>query len=125
VHGYTELVNRTRADARNELMLDVSRVHAEGVVVKRMDLHTSSERCEAVMGGRDHRAEVTMIGTAITQFTTDRRAALRPSVPVLSLDPERRAAARRAHARFDHTQAIAVLEPDRQDKEQDASEEQQ
>lgn len=125
VRGYTELVNRTRADARNELMLDVSRVHAEGVVVKRMDLRTSKERCEAVTGGHDHRAEVTVIGTAITEFTRDRRAALAPSLPVLSLDPERRAEARRARARYDHPQSIHVLEPDRQDNEQDASEEQQ
>ena len=119
VRGYTELVNRTRADARNELMLDVSRVHAEGVVVKRMDLRTSVERCEAVTGGRDHRAEVTVIGTAITEFTPSQGAVERPSLAVLSLDPERRAAVRRARARRDH-QAIQVLEPERQDEEQDA-----
>jgi uncharacterized protein YbjQ (UPF0145 family) len=119
VKGYTELVNRTRADARNELMLDVSRVHAEGVVVKRMDLRTSKERCEAVTGGHDHRAEVTIVGTAITQFTGDRRAAQGPSLAVLSLDPERRAA-QRSQARQDHRQTIQVLEPERQDNEQDA-----
>ncbi len=127
VRGYTELVNRTRADARNELMLDVSRVHAEGVVVKRMDLRTSKERCEAVTGGHDHRAEVTIVGTAITQFTRSQPAAERPSLAVLSLDPERRAAVRRTRSRSDHPQAIQVLEPERQDKEQeafDASEEQ-
>jgi uncharacterized protein YbjQ (UPF0145 family) len=128
VRGYTELVNRTRADARNELMLDVSRVHAEGVVVKRTDLRTGKERCEARAGTRDHRAEVTMIGTAITQFTRDRRPAQGPSLAVLSLDPERRAAVRRARARLDHPQTVQILEPDRQDSEQDAfhaSEEQQ
>ncbi len=79
-------------------------------------------------GNRDHRAEVTMIGTAITQFSRDWRAAQRPSLAVLSLDPERRVAARHARARLDHPQAIQVLEPNRQDSEQDAfnaSEEQQ
>jgi uncharacterized protein YbjQ (UPF0145 family) len=120
VRGYTELVNRTRADARNELMLDVSRVHAEGVVVKRTELATGEQECRAVGGTRDHRAEVTMIGTAITQFSRDRRASQRPSLAVLSLDRERRAAARRASARRDHPQAVQVLEPDRQDSEQDA-----
>jgi uncharacterized protein YbjQ (UPF0145 family) len=128
VRGYTELVNRTRADARNELMLDVSRVHAEGVVVKRTDLRTGEQHCEAMGGSHDHRAEVTMIGTAITQFSRDRRASQGPSLAVLSLDPERRRAARQAHSRRDHPQSIQVLEPDRHDNEQDAfhgSEEQQ
>lgn len=128
VHGYTELVNRTRADARNELMLDVSRVHAEGVVVKRAELRTGKERCDARPGTHDHRAEVTMIGTAITQFTRDRRASQRPSLTVLSLDPERRSAVRRARARSEHPQTVQILEPERQDRSQDAfdaSEEQQ
>jgi uncharacterized protein YbjQ (UPF0145 family) len=128
VGGYTELVNRTRADARNELKLDVSRVHAEGVVVKRMDLRTSVERCEAVTGGHDQRAEVTIVGTAITAFTQDRRAPQGPSLAVLSLDPERRAAARPARSRPDHRPTIQVLEPGRQDNEQgafDSSEERQ
>lgn len=128
VPGYTELVNRTRADARNELMLDVARVHAEGVVVKRTELRTGKQECRAMGGNRDHRAEVTMIGTAITQFTRDRRASQRPSLAVLSLDRERRAAARQPRARHDHPQAAGVLEPDGQDNEQDAfdaSEEQQ
>lgn len=68
------------------------------------------------------------IGTAITQFTRDRRASQRPSTAVLSLDRERRAAARQPRARHDHPQAVGVLEPDGQDNEQDAfdaSEEQQ
>jgi uncharacterized protein YbjQ (UPF0145 family) len=103
VSGYTELVNRTRRDARNELMLDVSRVCGSGVVIKRTELRISEQECKGVstgqFGGHDHRAEVTMIGTAITQFSRDRRASQRPSIAVLSLDPERRLAARTAFRR--------------------------
>jgi len=106
VSGYTELVNRTRRDARNELMLDVSRVCGSGVVVKRTELRISDQECKGVgtgqFAGHDHRAEVTMIGTAITQFSRDRRASQRPSVAVLSLDPERRLAARTAFLRSEN-----------------------
>ncbi|HET7013114.1 MAG TPA: hypothetical protein VFI65_04350 [Streptosporangiaceae bacterium] len=88
--------------------------------MKRTELRTGEQLCKAVGGNRDHRAEVTMIGTAITQFTRDRRASQRPSLAVLSLDPERRAAARRSHARLDHPQTVQVLEADRHNSEQDA-----
>jgi uncharacterized protein YbjQ (UPF0145 family) len=99
VAGYTELVNRTRLDARNELMLDVSRVHGDGVVIQRSDLRIDEHECPGIEGARDHLAEVTMIGTAIARFATGSRTGNRPSMAVLSLDPERRrAAAARAGA---------------------------
>jgi uncharacterized protein YbjQ (UPF0145 family) len=119
VEGYTELVNRTRRDARNELMLDVSRVSGQGVVINRTELHVSEQECKGVgamrVGRRDHRAEVTMIGTAITPFARDHRAAGRPSLAVLSLDPERRQAARAAGAalrRHGPDEGLRLLEPD-------------
>ncbi len=94
VSGYTDLVNRTRHDARNELQLDVMRMGGEGVVVQRMDMRIREHECPAQEGTRDHVAEVTIVGTAITHFTKSRRAAERPSLAVLSLDPQRRQAAR-------------------------------
>jgi uncharacterized protein YbjQ (UPF0145 family) len=94
VTGYTELVNRTRQDARNELMLDVSRVCADGVVIEHADLRLAEQKCKGVDGARDHRAEVTMVGTAITRFSRTRRIEQRASLPILSLDRERRRAAR-------------------------------
>jgi uncharacterized protein YbjQ (UPF0145 family) len=119
VEGYTELVNRTRRDARNELMLDVSRVSAQGVVINRSELHVTEQECKGIgamrVGKRDHRAEVTMIGTAITRFSATGRMAGRPSVAVLSLDPERRQAARAAGAAFSRHQpheGLQLLEPD-------------
>jgi uncharacterized protein YbjQ (UPF0145 family) len=94
VSGYTDLVNRTRQDARQELQLDVARLGGEGVVIERMDMHIREHECPAQEGTRDHVAEVTILGTAITHFSKSRRAKERPSLAVLSLDPQRRQAAR-------------------------------
>jgi uncharacterized protein YbjQ (UPF0145 family) len=94
VSGYTELVTRTRHDARDELGRDVARMGAEGVVIQRMDLQIGEHECPAQEGARDHLAEVTIIGTAITHFSRSRRAAEGPSLAILSLDPQRRQAAR-------------------------------
>ena len=58
-----------------------------------MDLRVGEHECPAQEGARDHLAEVTIIGTAITHFTRSKRAAERPSLAILSLDPERRQAA--------------------------------
>jgi len=95
VAGYTELVNMTRHDARNELQLDVARLGAEGVVVQRMDLRVGERECQMQEGARDHTAEAVIIGTAVAHFARSTRGAERPSLAVLSLDPERRRTARR------------------------------
>jgi uncharacterized protein YbjQ (UPF0145 family) len=94
VTGYTDLVNRTRHDARNELQRDVLQMGGEGVVIQRMDMRVSEHECPVQEGRRDHVVEVTIVGTAITHFAKPRRAAERPSLAVLSLDPQRRQAAR-------------------------------
>jgi uncharacterized protein YbjQ (UPF0145 family) len=124
IAGYTELVNRTRTDARNELMLDVSRANGTWVVVKSTDLRIGEQECrdESQQGNRDHWAEVTMIGTAITPFTRYRRDD-RPrtnTLVVLPLDPERRRAARGSFGRHEHDQSQHLLEPGKQDNETDA-----
>lgn len=95
VGGYTELVNMTRHDARTELQRDVSRMGAEGVVIQRVDLRVHEHECQAQEGARDHVAEATIIGTAIVHFAKSKRGAERPSLAILSLDPERRQAVRR------------------------------
>ncbi|HEX9032620.1 MAG TPA: heavy metal-binding domain-containing protein [Streptosporangiaceae bacterium] len=94
VAGYTDLVNHTRHDARDQLSRDVRNHGAEGVVIQSMDMRIGEHECPAQEGARDHVAEVTIIGTAITHFTRSRRAAERPSLAILSLDPERRQAVR-------------------------------
>jgi uncharacterized protein YbjQ (UPF0145 family) len=94
VSGYTDLVNQARHDARNQLDRDVTRMGAEGVVVKTMDLRIRERECPMQEHRRDHIAEVTIIGTAIAQFSRRVRAEDEKVLAILSLDPQRRQAAR-------------------------------
>jgi len=50
--------------------------------------------CPAVEHGRDHIAEVTVIGTATARFAASEAAARPGSLAILSLDPQRRQVAR-------------------------------
>jgi uncharacterized protein YbjQ (UPF0145 family) len=68
VEGYSYLVRQMRADARNELELDLTRMGAEGVVVREMETRVSARRCPVMPLGKDHVVEATIVGTAITQF---------------------------------------------------------
>ena len=94
VIGYTDLINKTRHDARDQLRRDVRSLGGEGVVIQRMDMRVGEHECPAQEGARDHVAEVTIVGTAITHFSPSSRTAERPSLAILSLDPQRRQAAR-------------------------------
>jgi uncharacterized protein YbjQ (UPF0145 family) len=94
VQGYTDLVNDTRHDARKQLQRDVARHGAEGVVVQRMEMRVGEHECPAQEGRRDHLVEATIIGTAITHFGRDRTRDARPPLAIMSLDPQRRQAAR-------------------------------
>ncbi|HTU75945.1 MAG TPA: heavy metal-binding domain-containing protein [Trebonia sp.] len=94
VSGYTELVNDTRHDARQELAKDVRRLGAEGVVIADMDLRVSERECPVSEGTRDHIVESTTIGTAITRFSRTAEAHGHPALAIMSLDPQRRQAAR-------------------------------
>jgi uncharacterized protein YbjQ (UPF0145 family) len=95
VNGYTDLVNQSRHDARLQLDRDVTRMGADGVVVKTMDMRIRERECPMQEHRRDHIAEVTIIGTAIAQFSRSPAArAAGGSLAILSLDPQRRQAAR-------------------------------
>jgi uncharacterized protein YbjQ (UPF0145 family) len=98
VTGYTDLVNESRHDARTQLERDVARMGGEGVVVRSMDLRIRERECPMQEHRRDHIAEVTIIGTATTKFTRSHGpspAGRGPgSLAILSLDPQRRQAAR-------------------------------
>ncbi len=94
VTGYTDLINQTRHDARDQLHRDVRALGAEGVVIQSIDLQVGEHECPGQEGARDHVAEVTIVGTAITHFRKSRMSAERPSLAILSLDPQRRQAAR-------------------------------
>ena len=92
--GYTELVNATRHDARLQLAADVARLGATGVVVSVNQMRVHERECPAQDGRRDHIAEATTIGTAIVPFRSSRATRLPASLAILSLDPQRRQAAR-------------------------------
>ena len=94
VASWTELVNESRHDARRELESDVKRLGADGVVIAAMEMRVRERDCPVQVGRRDHIVEATLIGTAIARFSRagQRRAA--PALAVISLDPQRRQAAR-------------------------------
>jgi uncharacterized protein YbjQ (UPF0145 family) len=94
VNGYTDLVNQARHDGRIQLEQDVSRMGADGVVVKTTDMRVRERECPMQEHRRDHIVEVTIIGTATAQFTRSQPAAREGSLAILSLDPQRRQAAR-------------------------------
>ena len=94
VTGYTELVHEGRHDARVQLERDVRRIGAEGVVIADMNLRISERECPMQEGARDHIVETTIIGTAIVRFSAGQNPTGKPTIAVLSLDPQRRQAAR-------------------------------
>jgi uncharacterized protein YbjQ (UPF0145 family) len=94
VVGYTELVNDTRHDARQQLAADVKRMGGEGVVVAEMDMRVRERECPAQEGRRDHIVEATNIGTAIVRFSSHSEQHGKPALAIMSLDPQRRQAAR-------------------------------
>jgi uncharacterized protein YbjQ (UPF0145 family) len=93
VSGYTDLVHQARHDARIQLEKDVTRLGADGVVVSSIDTRIRERECTMQEHRKDHIVEVTIIGTATAQFARSRPAD-EPSLAILSLDPQRRQAAR-------------------------------
>jgi uncharacterized protein YbjQ (UPF0145 family) len=90
--GNTELVNDTRHDARQQLEKDVRRLGGEGVVVQRMDMRVHERECPIQEHGKDHIVEATIVGTALVRFASVAKPP--PPLAILSLDPQRRQAAR-------------------------------
>ena len=87
VDGYTKLVNRARTSARTELAKDAKRLGAEGVVIASMEMRAWEREC-------DHAVEATMTGTAIARFSRSADNSAPAVLPIMSLDPQRRHAAR-------------------------------
>jgi uncharacterized protein YbjQ (UPF0145 family) len=94
VTGYTELVNDARHDARQQLERDVARLGGEGVVIATMDMRVRERECPVQEGRRDHIVEATTIGTAIARFALHEQRHSGPTLAIMSLDPQRRQAAR-------------------------------
>jgi len=97
ITGWTDLVSQARHDARRALEGDVRRLGAEGVVVATMGMEVRERDCPAAVGRRDHIVEATIIGTAIAGFPRAGRRPAGPALAVMSLDPQRRQAARARH----------------------------
>jgi uncharacterized protein YbjQ (UPF0145 family) len=95
VEGWTRLVNDARHDARQQLAQDVKRIGGEGVVIADMDLRVRERECPAQEGRRDHIIEAVNIGTAIVKFKSKHLdSEQRSPLAIMSLDPQRRQAAR-------------------------------
>jgi uncharacterized protein YbjQ (UPF0145 family) len=94
VTGYTELVNDARHDSRQQLERDVTRLGAEGVVIADMEMRVRERECPVQEGRRDHIVEATTIGTAIARFDHHEQRHSGPTLAIMSLDPQRRQAAR-------------------------------
>ena len=94
VTGYTELVNDARHDARQQLAADVARLGGEGVVIADMQMRVRERECPVSEGRRDHIVEATTIGTAIARFSDAEQRHSGPTLAIMSLDPQRRQAAR-------------------------------
>ena len=94
VAGWTELVGRSRHDARDQLDSEVRRLGGEGVVIAAMQMGVRQRDCPVQVGRRDHIVEATLIGTAIARFSRTGGHHAGPALAVMSLDPQRRQAAR-------------------------------
>jgi uncharacterized protein YbjQ (UPF0145 family) len=94
VAGWTELVSQSRHDARRQLESDVRRLGADGVVIATMEMKVRERDCPETAGRRDHIVEATLIGTAIARFARAGQRHHRPALAIMSLDPQRRQAAR-------------------------------
>jgi uncharacterized protein YbjQ (UPF0145 family) len=94
VAGWTELVNESRHDARRQLDGDVKRLGADGVVIATMQTQVRERDCPVQVGRRDHIVEATLIGTAIARFSGAGQRQAGPPLAVMSLDRQRRQAAR-------------------------------
>jgi uncharacterized protein YbjQ (UPF0145 family) len=94
VVGYTELVNDARHDARIQLERDVQRLGGQGVVIATMEMNVRERECPVAEGRRDHIVEATNIGTAIARFSDGEQQQSGSTLAIMSLDPQRRQAAR-------------------------------
>ena len=90
VSGYTELIQGSRHNARVALATDVARLGGEGVVVRDMTVRVHEQTCSSYGNeGRDHVAEVTVLGTAITRFTKSRAHDGPRTLPILRVGTAR------------------------------------
>lgn len=96
VEGLTDLVTRTREDARRGFAARMSQLGGEAAVVSSMTLRTWHS--EVAENHTDHLAEATVAGTALVQFDRGAQGRLGAPLAILPLDgngAERRGGRRR------------------------------
>jgi hypothetical protein len=64
------------------------------VVIAAMEMRVRERDCPVQVGRHDHIVEATLIGTAITRFSRASELHAQPPLAIMSLDPQRRQAAR-------------------------------
>jgi uncharacterized protein YbjQ (UPF0145 family) len=94
VAGWADLVSQSRHDARRQLESDVKRLGADGVVIATMQLQARQRDCPATVGRHDHIVEASLVGTAVARFSRTGQRPGGPALAIMSLDPQRRQAAR-------------------------------
>lgn len=85
VPGYTDLVQRTRAEVRDQIGADVTRQGGSALAVRDMTLKIREQECRIYEGNRDHVAEATMIGTALTPLRPGQQPDRQPDRGVLQI----------------------------------------
>jgi hypothetical protein len=60
-----------------------------------MEMRVRERDCPVTVGRRDHIVEATLVGTAIARISPAGKRHAGPALAVMSLDPQRRQAARR------------------------------
>ena len=86
VEGHTDVANRTRREATDQLRMDVRGRHGSGVVTREMEMAFEEFECKGVEGAKDQMALATIVGTAITKFERDNAGSARAaSSMILSL----------------------------------------
>jgi uncharacterized protein YbjQ (UPF0145 family) len=94
VAGWADLVSQARHDARRQLESDVKRLGADGVVIATMRMRVRQRDCPVTVGRHDHIVEASLIGTAVARFSRPGQRPDGPALAIMSLDPQRRQAAR-------------------------------
>ncbi|HEY0937947.1 MAG TPA: heavy metal-binding domain-containing protein [Trebonia sp.] len=94
--GWTGLASQVRHDARQQLERDIERLGGEGAVITAMPLRVRRRQCPATaaVGRFDHVAEAAFLGTAVVRFSRRPQPHDGPALAIMSLDPQRRQAAR-------------------------------
>ena len=93
VVGYTDLVNQPGTTPGSNWN-GTSPARGEAVVVSSMDMRVRERECPMTEHRKDHIVEATIIGTATVRFAGPRHPAPASSLAIMSLDPQRRQAAR-------------------------------